>query len=316
MQGIHIVATGRALPKKKATNQDLGRMVDTYDEWIVARTGISQRHFCSKEETCSGLAIEAARKAVKQAVTKEGIDIEEIGVVVVATSTSDYILPSTACLIQKALGLSQEIIAFDLSAACSGFLYGLQVCKGLLQQGNKRYALLVGCEQLSRILNFTDRSSCILFGDGAGAAIIELDDSLFVHKSWSAGDIEPLSCRGVGFNNAKVVMDGKAVFKFATKALKQAVDEVLEKADMTMDDVDYVICHQANRRIIEHVIKKFPEHEYKFYINIDKYANTSAASIPIVMDEMLEQKILKPGMKVLAVGFGAGLTWGGALFTV
>ena len=209
MQGIHIVATGRALPKKKATNHDLGRVVDTYDEWIVARTGISQRHFCSKEETCSGLAIEAARKAVKQAVTKEGINIEDIGVVVVATSTSDYILPSTACLIQKALGLSQEIIAFDLSAACSGFLYGLQVCKGLLQQGNKKYALLVGCEQLSRILNFTDRSSCILFGDGAGAAVIELDDSLFVHKSWSSGDIEPLSCRGVGFNNAKV--DRKSV---------------------------------------------------------------------------------------------------------
>lgn len=316
MQGIHIVATGRALPKKKATNHDLGKMVDTYDEWIVARTGISQRHFCSKDETCSSLAIEAARKAVKQAVAKEGIKIEDIGVVIAATSTSDYILPSTACLIQQALGLSNEIIAFDLSAACSGFLYGLQVCRGLLQQGNNKYALLVGCEQLSRILNFTDRSSCILFGDGAGAAVIELDDSLFVHKSWSSGNTDVLACRGVGFNNAKVTMDGKEVFRFATRAFKQALDEVLAKAEMTMDDVDYVICHQANRRIIENVIKKFPEHEYKFYINIDKYANTSAASIPIVLDEMMEQKILQQGMKVIVIGFGAGLTWGGALFTI
>lgn len=314
MHGIHIVGTGRALPKKKITNHDLGKIVDTYDEWIVERTGISQRHFC-QEETCATLAIEAAKKAVERAVSRENFKLEDIGVIIVATSSGEYILPSTACLVQKALGIPAQTIAFDISAACSGFLYGLQVCRGLLRDGNKKYALLIGSEELSRIMDFTDRSSCILFGDGAGAAVVRLDEGFFYHKSWADGNIHALSCKGVGNKDAKILMDGKEVFKFAVRALKQGIDEVLNEAGMTLDDVDHVICHQANRRIIEHVMKKLPGYEHKFYINIEKYANTSAASIPIVMDEMRDKKLLHNGDVVLVVAFGAGLTWGSALFT-
>ena len=313
MHGIHIVSTGRALPKKKVTNHDLGKIVDTYDEWIVERTGISQRYFC-QDETCATLAIEAAEIAVKEAVKKENLQLEDIGVVIVATSSGEYVLPSTACLVQKALGIPAQTIAFDIGAACSGFLYGLQVCRGLLRDGNKKYALLIGSEELSRIMDFTDRSSCILFGDGAGAAVIRLEEGFFYHKSWADGNIGALSCKGVGNKDSVIKMDGKQVFRFAVKALKQGIDEVLKEANMTLDDVDHVICHQANRRIIEHVIKKMPEYEHKFYINIEKYANTSAASVPIVMDEMRNKKLLHKGDVVLVVAFGAGLTWGSALF--
>lgn len=313
MHGIHIVSTGRALPKKKVTNHDLGKIVDTYDEWIVERTGISQRYFC-QDETCATLAIEAAENAVKEAVKKENLQLEDIGVVIVATSSGEYVLPSTACLVQKALGIPAQTIAFDIGAACSGFLYGLQVCRGLLRDGNKKYALLIGSEELSRIMDFTDRSSCILFGDGAGAAVIRLEEGFFYHKSWADGNIGALSCKGAGNKDSVIKMDGKQVFRFAVKALKQGIDEVLREANMTLDDVDHIICHQANRRIIEHVIKKMPEYEHKFYINIEKYANTSAASVPIVMDEMRHKKLLHKGDVVLVVAFGAGLTWGSALF--
>lgn len=313
MYGIHIVSTGRTLPKNKVTNHDLGKIVDTYDEWIVERTGISQRYLC-QDETCASLAISAAKKAVEEAVKKEKLTLDEIGVIIVATSSGEFVLPSTASLIQDALGIPTQAIAFDIGAACSGFLYGLQVCRGLLRDGNKKYALLVGSEELSRIMDFTDRSSCILFGDGAGAVVLRLDEGFFYHKSWSSGNTHAISCKGVGNNNAKILMDGKEVFRFAVKALRQGIDEVLKEASMTLDDVDYIVCHQANKRIIEHVMKKLPGYEHKFYINIDKYANTSAASIPIVLDEMNNKKLLRKGDVILMVAFGAGLTWGSAIF--
>lgn len=316
MQGIKIIATGRALPAYILTNDKLSETVDTSDEWIVTRTGIKQRHICKGEENCATLAIEAAKKAVSKAVAEAGIKTEEIGVVIVATSSAEYAFPSTACLVQKALGLSEETMSFDLTAACSGFLYGLNTCRGLLMTTGKKYALLVGSEQLSRITDFTDRSSCILFGDGSGAAVLELCDEQFVHRAWSDGNKELLWCKGAGYDGAKLTMDGKEVFKFAVKVLKQGVDTVLEEAGLTIDDVDYIVCHQANRRIIEHVMKKYPEAEDKFYINIQDYANTSAASIPIALDEMFEKQLLKKGMKVVMVGFGAGLTWSSALMTI
>lgn len=311
MQGIHIVATGSAVPKKVVTNDDLSKIVDTNDEWIKTRTGISRRYVCGEGESCSTLAIEAARKAVESA----GVPLEEIGSVVVATASSDYAFPSTACLVQKALGLPKDTMSFDISAACSGFLYGLKVCKGLLSSG-KKYSLLIGSEHMTRLLDFTDRSTCVLFGDGAGAAVLELDDSLFVHKAWSDGNAEVLSCKGAGCKDAKIFMDGKEVFKFAVKVIRQGIDAVLEEAGLTMDDIDYVVCHQANERIIENVSKRYAGSAHKFYLNIADYANTSAASIPIALDGMMRKGLLKRGMKVITVGFGAGFTWSSALMTI
>lgn len=315
MRGIHIVGTGRALPEKILTNEDMSRLVDTSDEWIVTRTGIRQRHICG-QETCASLASEAAKKALQEAAEKEQVRPEEIGAVVVATATSDYDFPSTACLVQKELGFSSETMAFDLAAACSGFLYGLEVCRGLLTDSRKKYVLLIGSEQLSKITDYTDRQTCILFGDGAGAAVLRLDESLYVHRAWSRGSSESLYCEGVGTDGAKLKMDGSEVFRFAVRAFTQGMEEVLMEAGVRLEEVDHVICHQANRRIIEHVMKKYPGQERKFYINIEHYGNTSAASIPIALDEMREKGMLKEGMRVLAVGFGAGFTWSGALFTI
>ena len=310
-KGIRIVATGRALPKKVITNDDLSKMVDTNDEWIVTRTGIKSRYQC-EEETCVSLAIEAAQKAVKKA----GIDKNEIGAVIVATSTSEHLFPAVACMIQQKLEIPEEIVAFDIYAACSGFLFSLQTAQGLLYSMEKPYILVVASEKLSRIIDYTDRSTCILFGDGAAAAIVEKSKGTYIQKSWCRGDMDALSCVGVGMGEGYVKMDGSKVFRFATGALAQAVKETLEEAQKTIDEIDYIVCHQANERIIRHVQKKYPGNEHKFYINIDRYGNTSSASIPIALDEMKEQEILKPGMQVLCVGFGAGLTWSGALIEV
>lgn len=315
MNGIRIVATGRALPATVCDNQKLSEIVDTSDEWIRTRTGIGQRYIC-QSETCVSLAIEAAKKTVEQAEKKQGIGKEEIGLIVVATTTSDYAFPSVACLVQQALELPDEVMAFDISAACSGFLYGMQVCRGLLATGDKKYALLIGSEQMSKIVDYTDRSSCILFGDGAGAALLASADTLYVQKSWSQGDAETLYCKGVGRAEARIRMNGNKVFRFAVSVLRDSISEVLREANLTMEDVDYVICHQANARIIEHVRQKFPGHETKFYMNIEEYGNTSAASIPIALDEMMGAGLLQEGMKVICCGFGAGFTWSSALFTI
>ena len=311
MQGIKIAATGRALPKKIVTNEEMSRLVDTNDEWIRTRTGIGQRHFC-EQETSTGLAIEAAKKAMKNA----GIGGQEIEAVIIATVTPELAFPSTACMVQKALGLPRDMMAFDISAGCTGFLYGIGIARGLLQAGRKKYVLLVGVEQLSRIMDFTDRSTCVLFGDGAGAAVVELTDELFAYRAWSDGEAGPLNCPGVGNDGAHLHMEGNQVFKFAVKAIEQGVEAVLADTALTMNDIDYVVCHQANRRIIEHVKKKYEGAKADFYINIESYANTSAASIPIALDEMREKGLLKPGMKIICVGFGAGFTWGSTLFTV
>lgn len=309
MQGIKILATGRALPQKTVTNDDLSKVVDTSDEWIRTRTGIRQRHFCV-EESCQSLAIEAAEKALERA----GIDKREIGTVIVATATADHVFPSVACMVQKALGLETEVLAFDLSAACSGFLYGLSVCYSLLLNGRKKYALLIGSEQLSRILDMKDCSTCVLFGDGAAAAVLTLSENEYYQKVWSDGDQEALSCEGAGCEHPHISMEGKRVFKFAVKVIAQGIDEILAASGKMETDIDYVICHQANERIIDHVSRKYKG--LKFYKNMERYANTSAASIPIALDEMYEQGLLKEGMQVILVGFGAGFTWSSALLTI
>ena len=311
MNGIQIVSTGRALPKQVVSNDDLSRIVDTNDEWITARTGIKNRYKC-EEETCVSLAVEASSKALENA----GIDKNEIGAVIVATSTGDYVFPSVACMIQKELGLDEEITAFDLSSACTGFLHGLSVARGLLPTLGKKYILLVGSEKMSKIMDYSDRSTCILFGDGAGAAILAESDNIYYQRCWSRGNNELIACKGVGEESSYITMNGQEVFRFAVTVLNQAVNQILTDAGLTMDDIDYCVCHQANSRIIQHVAKRFKGHEDKFYVNIERYGNTSAASIPIALDELWQEGKLKKGMKIICVGFGAGLTWSSALFQV
>lgn len=309
MQGIKIIATGRALPQKIVTNDDLSHLVDTSDEWIVTRTGIRQRHFC-ETETCQSLAIEAAKRAVERAQ----IDKREIGLVIVATATPDHLFPSVACMVQKGLELEKEVMAFDLSAACSGFLYGLGVCHSVLLNQKKKYALLIGSEQMSKILDMSDRSTCVLFGDGAAAAVITLAEAEFYQKAWSEGNTEALMCRGAGSVDSHIFMEGSKVFKFAVKAIEEGIEEVLKDSGRNIEDIDYILCHQANERIIDHVSRKYKG--VTFYKNMDRYANTSAASIPIALDEMYEKGMLKSGMKIILVGFGAGFTWSSALLTI
>lgn len=304
VEGIRIVSTGMALPKKKISNEDLSRMVETSDEWISTRTGIKNRYQC-EEESCVSLAVNAAENAL----SKRQIAREQIGAVIVATSTPDYIFPSVACLVQKELGLMEDVMAFDLSAACTGFLYGLGVARGLLYGMSKKYVLVIGSEQLSRIVDYTDKTTCILFGDGAGAVILERAENAFYQKSWSRGNVEALHCLGPGNDRAFLSMRGNDVFKFAVTALAQGIDEVLQEAGSTMEEIDYVVCHQANARIIGHVQKKYPGMEKKFFLNIEDFGNTSAASIPIALNELFTTEVLHPGMRILCVGFGAGLTW-------
>ena len=305
-KGLRIVSTGRALPKRRVTNAELAETVDTDDEWIRERSGIRSRYRCVKpEEGCVSLAAEAGRKALERG----GIAPEEVGAVIVATSTADCQFPSAAAMVQKALGIAEETTAFDLSAACSGFMLGLSVSLGLLLTMKKPYVLLIGSEELSRILDYGDRSSCILFGDGAGAAVLALSDSVFIQKSWTRGRKEVLYMEGAGSASARLKMDGREVFRFAVTEVGAAMEEVLAAAGKTMEDTDLVVCHQANERIIRHIRKKYPGQEEKFFVNIGEYGNTSAASIPIALDELMEQGRLKAGTRLLLAGFGAGLTW-------
>ncbi len=307
MKGLHIVSTGRYLPKMVVSNEKVGENAGIDDEWIVKRTGIHERRFCD-DETNTFMAVEAAKKAIE----KGGIDKSEIGICMVATFSPDNFTPSTACMVQKELGLSEDIPSFDINAACSGFIYALHVAKCLLENSKKKYALVIGSEVVSRLVDFTDRQTAMLFGDGAGAALIELSDKHnFYSKLFSRGNIEELCCPA--FGDQKVRMNGKEVFKFATEMLPKTVCEIMEECNLEKSDIDYYVCHQANKRIIDNAAKKIADDEEKFYINIDKYGNTSAASIPIVLDEMFEKELIKEGTRIICVGFGAGFTWGGLL---
>lgn len=319
MKGIHIISTGSAVPKCEYDNKVLSQMVDTSDEWIVTRTGIQNRYIC-KEETCLSLAENAARKALEKAQEMTGEDLDtiksRIGFVLVGTSTGDYAFPSVACMTAKALGLSRNVMAFDLSAACSGFLYGLEMCRNYLSNHDKQLALLIGAEQLSRIIDYEDRSTCILFGDGAGAVLLESAEQDYYHLAGCDANIPALNCRGIGFEDNYVHMNGNAVFKFAVKILQENIDQILADQKLTLDDVDLVIPHQANARIIDSVKRKYKGYEEKFCMNIARYGNTSAASIPLLIDELFREGKLCAGMKVILVGFGAGLTWGSAYIEV
>lgn len=305
MKGLKIVSTGSCHPQNAVSNDKLSETVDTSDEWISTRTGIRQRYFSEGETN-----VDLASNAAKQALERSGISADEIGACVVATFTPDNLTPSVACMVQNRLGLPKDAFCFDINAACSGFIYALNVARGILMQGGKKYALVIGSEVISRVLDFADRSTCVLFGDGAGAAVVTLSENAAYEFTCGAdGNDAILSSPPSG----GLQMDGREVFKFAVGIIPECIDTLLDKSQLTLDDIDYVVCHQANERIISHVVKKMKAPSEKFFMNLQKYGNTSAASIPLALDEMANGGLLKEGMKIICVGFGAGLTWGGVL---
>ena len=311
MNGLQLIATGGALPGRTVTNEELSRTVDTSDEWITTRTGIRARHWCTEEESAATLAIAAA----KQALERSGLSPQDIACCVCATLSAPDATPSVACQVQRALSLPENRPALDVNAACSGFIYGTAVARGLMATLGGRYALVVGCEALSRLMDQTDRSTCVLFGDGAGAAIFELCDAPFAITLGARGD-EAIHAGGpCRTGSAPISMDGRAVFRFAVDALPRCLHAVLDETQLALDDVDWVVCHQANSRIIDHCVKALHADAAKFYKNMDRHGNTSAASIPVALNEMAEAGLLKAGQKVSCIGFGGGLTWGGMLVT-
>ena len=312
MTGLQLIGTGRALPERCVTNDELSLTVDTSDAWISERTGIRNRYFCGEGESTVTLAVAAARQAMQDA----GIAPEQIACCICATVSGDYATPSVACMVQAELGLPEDIPVLDVNAACSGFLYGTVTAAGLLENCGGDYALVIGCEQLSRLLDMTDRSTCVLFGDGAGAAVYRRENGKPLASCLGARGSKAIVAQGPGPAPSKIGMDGRAVFRFAVEAIPHCLHETLAKAGKTLDEVDWVVCHQANARIIDHCVKKLGAPPEKFYKNIDRYGNTSAASIPMALRDMREAGLLKNGQTVLCIGFGGGLTWAGVLLTV
>lgn len=317
MERIKILGSGYALADTIITNQQLQKRVDTSDEWIVQRTGIHQRYI-SEEKNTSDLGYEAALSAIKKA----GIHKEKIQAILVATMTPDCITPSTACLIQEKLGLNHcEIMCFDINSACSGFLYAFQIACSLLERFE--YILVIGSETMSKLLDWDDRSTCVLFGDGAGAMVICQGNALVYHYANSMGDSEGvLRSKGLplthNLKNAPLQthylqMKGNDVFRFAVKVLKESIENVLEQSSLTIDDIDCIIPHQANLRIIQHVAKKMNIDLSKFYVNLDEFGNTSAASIALAYAQAMQKGVIHANSRVIMVGFGAGLTYGATL---
>ena len=312
MNGFQLLATGGALPGRTVTNDDLSRMVDTSDDWITTRTGIRTRHWCTEGESAATLAIAAA----KQALQRSGLAPADIACCICATLSAPDATPSVACQVQAALGLPETCPALDINAACSGFLYGTAVARGLLATLGGRYALVIGTEALSRLMDPADRSTCVLFGDGAGAAIFELaaDPTPFAVMLGARGDAAIHAGGPSRAGSAPITMDGRAVFRFAVDALPKCLHAVLDETQLTLDDLSWVVCHQANSRIIDHCVKALQADPAKFYKNMDRHGNTSAASIPVALNELAESGQLQPGQLLACIGFGGGLTWGGAIF--
>lgn len=373
MNELKLIGLGAAYPSRVVTNDDLSQQMDTSDAWIYPRTGIHARRFCSAEESAVTLAIEAAGKALAEAES-QGVSASAIGAIVVASMSADLATPSIAAILQRELRLP-EVPALDINAACSGFIYGLEVARSLAAVSGQRYALVVGTEQLSRLLSMEDRSTAILFGDGAGAAVIECTD--IVEKRYTAESGE----RTVSENSAEVLhdgtkenvashtakpyvrlfgsrgsdvilapgtwtgtyetrkaaqaaggdareatnaetvcidhmmMDGKEVFMFACDIIPRIIGGLLEQSGETMEDIDHVVCHQANARIIRHVYRAMHWPAEKFFMNMEKLGNTSAASIPTALYDMQQQGRLRRGERLILAGFGGGLTWGGCILS-
>lgn len=299
---IKLISTGKYLPKKILTNDDLEKMVDTSDEWITTRTGIKERRIAADDEYAADLAYEAAKKAIEKA----NYQIQDIDLIIVASITGKQMTPSVANRVQQKLGIT-SCMSFDVNAACTGFIYALEVAASMLQAKQYKAALVIGAEKLSSVLDYTDRNTCILFGDGAGAVIIEPDDTkeAFFYNQSKADDTDALTVK------QHIKMDGRKVFLFAVDAIKKSIAEIVKKSNVEFDQITQIIPHQANLRIIQSVSKSLDIDMDKFMINLDKYGNTSAASIPIALDEYLSQK--RNNEYILLVGFGGGFTWGSAL---
>ena len=311
-----IAGTGRYLPANVVSNEELARRVDTSDEWIRSRTGIRQRHLAEAGQTSSDLA----QRASLQAIAAAGIAAADIDLIIVATSTPDYIFPSTACLLQARLGI-KRCPAFDVQAVCSGFVYALDIADKYIRGGTCRHALVVGAEVFSRILDWQDRATCVLFGDGAGAVVLSAATSPGVHASVLHADGSQSGilstpgqvCSGVVTGDPFLRMDGQAVFKLAVRVLDEVARETLALCDMQPADVDWLIPHQANVRILDATAKKLGIDPAKVIVTVDRHANTSAASVPLALDTAVRDGRIKPGHKVLLEGVGGGFTWGATL---
>lgn len=317
-----IIGTGSYMPARVLTNHDLEKLVETSDEWITTRTGIKERRIAAPDETTSDMASEAARRALHTA----GVKPEEVDLIIVATVTPDMFFPSTACFVQKKIGATNAV-GFDISAACSGFLYALQTARHFLNGGPRKTALVIGAEKLSSLINWTDRNTCVLFGDGAGAAVIRRDDqpdapgrviSSFMGTDGNLADLLkvpgggtalPITAENVHLRPNTIHMEGRETFKHAVTRMCQASEKALKEAGLTAQDVKLVIPHQANARIISAIAERLGVPEERTFINLDKYGNTSAATIPVCLDEANRSGRIQRGDILLLVAFGGGFTW-------
>ena len=319
---VGIMGTGSYVPERILTNNDLAKIVDTNDEWITTRTGIRERRIAADDEATSDLAFKAAEKAIIDA----GIDKNEIELIIVATMTQDHLTPSTAALVQDKLGI--KAAAFDVSAACTGFIYGFTVGYSFIKAGIYKKVLVIGAETMSRVTDWEDRGTCILFGDGAGAVVLgEVETGGFLASHLAAdgsgacelivpagGSRKAATAETIENREVYLKMNGREVFKFAVKAFPESVENVLTQQNLTADDIDIFIPHQANVRIIEAIAKRFKQPLAKFFVNLHKYGNTSGASIPIALDEASKEGRFKKGDKIVDTGFGGGLKYGSILF--
>lgn len=318
---MSLIATGSYAPKLSLENDHLTKLVDTSSEWIEKRTGIKKRNISSGENT-SDLAYKAAQIAIKNS----GVPIEEIDLVLVATITPDHFTPSTASIVQGKLGI-KNAVAFDLSAGCTGFVYALGVASSMIGKGIAKNALVIGSEVLSKVIDYSDRNTCVIFGDGAGAIVLTKDLNEKIKDIYLQGEYDTghnIQIQSVNVNNPlvtadeesslpKLSMNGGEVYKFALGALNELIQVLLDRNNLSSEDIKYVVPHQANFRIIEAVSKKLNIDINKFYVNIENYGNTSSASIPIALAEMNSKGLLQKGDKIILAGFGAGLTWGSVL---
>ncbi|MEX3947036.1 beta-ketoacyl-ACP synthase III [Paraburkholderia sp. EG287A] len=317
-----VIGTGSYLPPDRVTNQELAERlaakgVETSDEWIVARTGIHARHFAAPDVTTSDLALAASQRAIAAA----DVDPQSIDLIIVATSTPDFVFPSTACLLQNKLGIRNHGAAFDVQAVCSGFAYAVSVADSLIRSGQHRTALVVGAETFSRILDFNDRTTCVLFGDGAGAIILQASsepgvlssalhaDGSYAHILCTPGNVHGGAIAG----NAFLHMDGQAVFKLAVNVLEKVAIEALDKAQLSADQVDWLIPHQANIRIMQGTCRKLGLPAERMVVTVGEHGNTSAASIPLAFDVAVRDGRIKRGHNVLIEGVGGGFTWGASV---
>jgi len=320
MNEVQIIGTGSYAPLNIMTNDQLSEIVDTSDEWIISMTGIKERHI-SKGENTSDLATKAAIEALKDANVKA----EDIDLIILASTSPDQFVPATACIVQGNIG-AVNAMAFDISAACTGFIFALNIATQFLKTGQRKRALIIGAEVLSKIVDWTDRNTCILFGDGAGAAILEAGSTrgiISINSTSEGQKGSVLTCPTVDVKNtfikgnenfkATISMDGKEIFKFAVKIIASSIKRILSENNCTLEDIKYVVCHQANFRIIDFVVRRLKADKDKFFVNLDRYGNTSAASIAIALDEMNKTNLLKAGDKIILVGFGGGLTYGASL---